>query len=103
VTATLDDMSDEALRVIRSADRAQYELYDGDELLSFAPFSERNGVVTVPHVETRLQHRGNGYSSALLAGVVDDLRTRGLRIDPTCSVARRYVQSLSDADRLMVD
>jgi uncharacterized protein len=96
-------MSDEPLRVTRSGDRAQYELHDGDELLSFAPFSERDGVVTVPHVETRLQHRGNGYSSALMAGVVDDLRTRGLRIDPICPVARRYVQALPDADTLMVD
>ena len=96
-------MSNEPLRVIRSGDRARYELYDGDELLSFAPFSERDGVVTVPHVETRIQHRGNGYSSALMAGVVDDLRTRGMRIDPICSVARRYVRALADADQLMVD
>lgn len=103
MTATLDEMSNEPLRISRSGDRAQYELYDGDELLSFAPFSERDGVVTVAHVETRVQHRGNGYSSALMAGLVDDLRTRGMSIDPVCPVARRYVQALPDADELMVD
>lgn len=96
-------MSNESLRVTRSGDRAQYELYDGDELLSFAPFSEHDGVVTVPHVETRIQHRRNGYSSALMAGVVDDLRARGVRIDPICPVARRHVRALPDADELMVD
>jgi predicted GNAT family acetyltransferase len=78
-------------------------LYDGDELLSFAPFTQADGVLTVPHVETRVQHRGNGFSSTLLDGVVDDLRSRGLRIRPICSVARRHVQVLPDADRLIVD
>ena len=78
----------------------RYELHDGDELLSFAPYTESDGVVAVPHVETRVRHRGNGYSSVLMAGVVDDLRTRGLRIDPICWVARQYVAALDDADEL---
>ena len=90
------------LHVSRRDDRAQYELYDGDELLSFATFTETDGVVTVPHVETRPQHRGNDYSSVLMEGVVDDLRARRLRIDPVCWVARRHVEALPDADELMV-
>ena len=89
------------LQVSRRDDRAQYELYDGDELLSFATFTEIDGVVIVPHVETRPQHRGNDYSSVLMDGVVDDLRTKGLRINPICWVARRCVEALPDADDLM--
>ena len=87
--------------VSRHEDRAQYELYDGDELLSFATFTEIDGVVIVPHVETRPQHRGNDYSSVLMEGVVDDLRARRLRINPICWVARGYVEVLPDADELM--
>lgn len=86
------------LLVSRRDDR--YELHHGDELLSFAPYTEVDGVVVVPHVETRVRHRGNGYSSVLMAGVVDDLRARGLRIDPICWVARQYVDALDDADEL---
>lgn len=89
-----------ALVVSRGDDR--YELRDGDELLSFASYSEIDGVVVVPYVETRVQHRGNGYSSVLMAGVVDDLRARGMRIDARCWVAREYVTGLDDADELMV-
>jgi predicted GNAT family acetyltransferase len=92
-----------SMHVIRADERSQYELYDGDELLSFAPFSQADGVVTVPHVETRLQHRGNGFSSALMDGVVGDLRANGLRIRPICWVARRHVRALPDADHLIVD
>ena len=78
-------------RVSRCDDRAFYELHDGDELLSFAPFSEHDGIVTIPHVETRVEHRGNGYSSVLMDGVVEDLRTRGVGVCATCSVARAYI------------
>ena len=87
------------LVVRRGGDR--YELCDGDELVSFASYLEIDGVVVVPHVETRVQHRGNGYSSVLMAGVVDDLRTRRMRIDARCWVAREYVVGLDDADELM--
>lgn len=90
------------LRVSRHDDRAQYELHDGDELLSFAPFTESDGVMTVPHIETLVQHRGHRYSSILMDGLVDDLRSRGLRIEPTCVVVRGYVRALPDADELMV-
>ena len=83
------------LSVSRRDDR--YELHDGDELLSFAPYSEVDGVIVMPHVETRVQHRGNGYSSVLMAGVVDDVRARGVTIDPICWVARQYVAVLPDA------
>lgn len=91
------------LHVSRRDDRAQYELHGGEELLSFATFSQVDGVVTVPHVETPVDHRGHGYSTMLMAGVVDDLRTNGLRIDPICWVARKYVEALPDADTLLVD
>jgi uncharacterized protein len=90
------------LHVRRRDDRAQYELHDGEDLLSFATFSQADGVVTVPHVETPVEHRGHGYSTVLMAGVVDDLRANGLRIDPICWVARRYVEAQPDADGLMV-
>jgi predicted GNAT family acetyltransferase len=92
----------DGLRVSRCDDRAQYELHDGDELLTFAPFTEADGVLTVPHIETLVQHRCNGYSSILMDGLIDDLRSRGLRIEPTCVVVRGYVRALPDADELMV-
>jgi uncharacterized protein len=90
------------LSVSRHDDRARYELHDGDDLLSFAPFTESDGVMTVPHIETLVQHRGHGYSSILMDGLVTDLRSRGLRIEPTCVVVRGYVRALPDADELMV-
>ena len=90
------------LSVSRHDDRARYELHDGDQLLSFAPFTESDGVMTVPHIETLVEHRGHGYSSILMDGLVADLRSRELRIDPTCVVVRGYVRALPDADELLI-
>jgi hypothetical protein len=36
-----------------------------------------------------------------MAGVVDDLRARRMRIDARCWVAREYVTGLDDADELL--
>jgi uncharacterized protein len=103
MTATSEPTSSAspAPRVERRARR--YELLDGDEVLSFADCSEADGVVTVPYLETAPRHRRRGYSSMLMAGVVDDLRTRNLRIEPICHVARSYVEALPDADTLLAD
>ena len=87
--------------VTRNDDRQRYELRLGDELLSFADFSEVPGAIVVPHVETVLHQRENGYSSMLMAGVVDDLTARSLKIVPHCRVARSYVQSLPNAAELI--
>jgi predicted GNAT family acetyltransferase len=87
--------------VTRNEVLGRYELRAGGELLSWARFAEAADVVTVPHVETEPQHRGNHYSTALMEGLVEDLRVRHLRIEPLCWVARSYVESLPDASSLL--
>lgn len=89
--------------VNRNDESGRYELLDRGELLSWATFAVADGVVTMPHVETEAQHRGHHFSSILMAGVVDDLRARDLRIEPLCWVARSYVEALPDAAALLAD
>ena len=89
--------------VTRDDALGRYELRADGELLSWARFSVTADVVTVPHVETEPQHRGNHYSSTLMEGLVEDLRARDLRIEPLCWVARSYVESLPDAATLLAD
>jgi predicted GNAT family acetyltransferase len=89
--------------VTRNEGLGRYELRADGELLSWARFSVDADVVTVPHVETEPQHRGNHYSSTLMEGLVEDLRARDLRIEPLCWVARSHVESLPDAASLLAD
>jgi uncharacterized protein len=90
-TRYMDPDADAAPTLTRHDDRGRYELDVGGNVVAFAEFSERDAVVTIPYIETAVQHRGNGYSSRLMDGVIDDLRDRDVRVRATCSVARAHI------------
>ncbi len=77
--------------VTRHDGRNRYELVIGDEVVAFADFSPGADMITIPYIETAVRHRGNGYSSVLMDGVIEDLRSRGVRVRATCPVARAHV------------
>ena len=77
--------------VTRHDDRGRYELDVDGSIVAFADFSQHDGVVTIPHIETDVRHRGNGYSSVLMDGVIDDLRARNVQVRATCPVARAHI------------
>jgi uncharacterized protein len=82
---------DGSSEVTRHDDRGRYELdLDGD-VVAFAEFSGGGDLITIPYIETAVQHRGNGYSTMLMDGVIDDLRSTGTRVRATCSVARSHI------------
>lgn len=84
-----DDRRDSS--VVRRDDRSRYELEIDGEVVAFADFSQGDEVMTIPYIETFVRHRGNGYSSALMDAVIDDLRDRGLQVRATCSVAWAHI------------
>ena len=77
--------------VTRHDDRGRYELEIAEEVVAFAEFSHLGDVTTIPYIETAPTHRGNGYSSLLMNGVIADLRDRGVQVCATCSVARAHI------------
>jgi predicted GNAT family acetyltransferase len=83
--------SDGSRKVTRHDDRGRYELTVDDEVVAFAEFSDGGELITIPYIETAVEHRGNGYSTVLMDGVIDDLRSSGTRVRATCSVARGHL------------
>jgi predicted GNAT family acetyltransferase len=77
--------------VIRHDDRGRYELGIDGEVVAFAEITHQDDVLTIPHIETVPHHRGNGYSSLLMDGVIDDLRSRNEQVRATCPVARAHL------------
>ena len=86
-----DTLAMDSSTVTRHDDRGRYELDVDDEVVAFAEFSASGDTITIPYIETALQHRGKGYSSMLMDGVIDDLRARDVRVRATCSVARAHL------------
>ena len=97
----MDSDADAAPTITRRDEQGRYELDAGGEVLAFAEFSQSGEVMTIPYIETAVQHRGNGYSSMLMDGVIDDLRSREIQVRATCSVARAHLAR--HAAELLVD
>jgi predicted GNAT family acetyltransferase len=87
----MDTDADPARTVTRHDDRGRYELDVDGGVVAFADFSQHGEVITIPYIETDVRHRGHGYSSVLMDGVIDDLRERSVHVRATCSVARAHI------------
>lgn len=79
--------------VVENLDAGRFELWLNGEVLSFANVQQADGVVTVPHVETAPEHRGNGNAATLMDGMLGLLRSSDRSIAPLCSFAAEHVRS----------
>lgn len=97
------DRGSDSLVVRDNTKNARFELVDSADasLRSFANYSLRNGSVVIPHVETLVEHRGNGYAKRLMDGIMDDLRETGRFILPLCPFAAQYVRERPDTHNLL--
>jgi predicted GNAT family acetyltransferase len=55
--------------------------------LVFADYRRRGEVLVIPHVEADLALRGTGAAGRLMQALADDVRARGLKLNPVCSYA----------------
>jgi uncharacterized protein len=69
---------------------SRFEL-DANGVTAFAIYKLDNGVVSILHTETPPQARGQGIASKLVAGALDIVRARGLKVIPRCAFVRAYV------------
>ncbi len=88
----VEDTGTSGVSVIDNADANRFELMIDGELKSFATYSDRQGALVVPHVETLHRFRGNGHAEQLMDGVVENLRNTGRTIVPLCPYAARYLR-----------
>lgn len=98
----LPDLASERdrLAVVDRPELGRYELLLDGEVVGMANYSLRDGVVTVPHVETTFRHRGKDFAARLMAGLLHDLRMRSLRIRPLCPYADTYMRERPETREL---
>ena len=87
-------LSGSIARVVEDVEAGRFELWRAGAVVSSASYSSQpDGVVVVPHVETKPEHRGSGNAALLMDGMLGLLRTSGRRIVPICSFAADHVRS----------
>jgi uncharacterized protein len=69
---------------------SRFEL-DADGVTAFANYKLGDGVISILHTETPVEARGQGIASKLVAGALDIIRARGLKVIPRCAFVRAYV------------
>ena len=83
-------------------DRHRYELRSGEELIGIVAYHLDGEVITLVHTEVGSAHSGHGYAAVLARGALDDARSRGLRVVPSCPYVASYVEKHPEYADLLV-
>jgi uncharacterized protein len=71
---------------------ARYEVLLDDDVVGFIAYRRTGDVVSMTHAEVDSEHEGHGIGSALAQGALDDVRARGLQVEPRCPFVADYIE-----------
>ena len=74
-------------------DRSRYELSSGDDVIGFIDYGLPDEVITMIHTEVGEQYSGQGHAATLARSALDDARSRGLSVVPSCPYVAAYIAS----------
>jgi uncharacterized protein len=70
----------------------RYELLRDGKLLGEIRYRREGDTVVLVHTDIEPSAEGQGLGSRLVAGALDDIRARGLRIIPVCPFVTEYLR-----------
>ena len=77
-------------------DASRYELFVDGKVAGFAEYRLHDGRIELIHTEIEAGHEGAGLGSRLARAVLDDVRDRGLPIEPRCEFMAAYIARHTD-------
>ena len=80
------------LAVRNNAEESRYELLVDGKVLGEILYRTRLGRVVLLHTEVLPAAEGGGLGSRLVAGALDDIRARDLRVVPLCPFVAAYIR-----------
>jgi uncharacterized protein len=80
------------VRVVDDPDGQRYEIRVGDALAGTIEYRTRPGQMWLIHTEVPDEYSGRGLGSRIVAGALEDIRGRGLKLVPVCPFVRSYVR-----------
>lgn len=81
-----------SFEVVERPDEERFVLLRDGEEVGSAAYRMQGNTAVVPHVETLPLHRGQGYASRLMEGLLDMLESDGRKILPLCPFAARHLR-----------
>ncbi len=89
-------MTDQQIEVVDNAAEERYEISLDGQRVGLADYYRRGDVVVIPHTETTPPFGGRGLASRLVGFALDDIRSRGLKVDPVCPFVAAYIGKHSE-------
>ena len=73
-------------------DRRRYELTSGDDVIGFIDYRLHGDAISLIHTEVDEAYSGQGHAATLARSALDDARSRGLSVVPTCPYVASYIR-----------
>jgi predicted GNAT family acetyltransferase len=89
------------VQLLNNVSQQQYELHLDGLRVSLASYLERGEVTVIPHTETLPAYGGRGLAGRLVAFALDDLRSRGRKLEPACPFVADFVRKHPDYQDLL--
>lgn len=83
-----------------NAEQSRYELEVSGEI-AVADYRRQGDTLLITHTHTPTALRGQGIAGRLVAGMLDDVRARGLKVTPLCSYVVDYFERHPDQQDLL--
>jgi uncharacterized protein len=83
---------EEEPRVTDNPRASRYELWLGATRAGLIEYRSEPGVVVLVHTEVDPAFEGQGLGERLVAGALENLRGRGLKLVPICPFVRAYLR-----------
>jgi len=84
-------MTEPKIDVVRNDQADRYEIHVDGELAGFTVIEVEPDATVMPHTEIDGKFEGRGLSKVLIQRALDDLRSRGDKIVPTCPAVARFI------------
>lgn len=89
--------------VVDVPEKGRFEIRIDGRVVGLASYHVDGGTMTLPHTEVDPSLGGRGIGTALVAGVLDAARDRGLHVLPYCSFVRHFIQEHPDTVDLVAE
>jgi len=77
-------------------DRSRYEVLVDGKVAGYALYVLHDERITVFHTEVDEAYEGSGLGGFLARGVLDDVKARGLAVEPLCPFLAGYIRRHRD-------
>ena len=85
-------MGDREYVVRDNPEELRYEILRAGELVGEIRYRSEPGVIVLVHTDVAPSAEGQGIGTRLVAGALDDIRSRGLRLVPVCPFVAAYLR-----------